>query len=376
MVRKRKSGAVLAVADEPMSSNPYICHSCKRCARKRKTRYLPQDIVFQFLSRLPAQLLHDVVRHVCREWSLVIRSPNFIHHHLRNSTGGLIVQDQHSPRNGFYVEMRRGCLEICNFDCGFDGLVWSSCNGLVVFSALNNFNTLYVSNPLTKTNLPPYRTRKGDYSALGIALVEASMKYKVVHARGKYFFPNQIAVLTIGLDKVWRHINVKHLLLPNESLVICWPLVTGGYVHWMSEYIVLTLNVETEIVRRFPVPPIPNVRGKYLAMDSHLSFVYNSDECHMDVWQMNSITGEWTLLLSFDSKPLIHTFKGMFPEFSNSVRPLCWLVARKVLVFSDDLDRRCWIAYDVKASLVQLFEFNEDESYHFRAHVNSLVWLK
>lgn len=130
MVRKRKSGAVLAVADEPktaMSINRYICHCCKRCARKRNTRYLPQEIVFQFLLRLPAQLLHDVVRHVCRVWSLVIRSPNFIQHHLRNTTCGVIIQEWLSPHNVIYVEMRRGCLEIRKLDCGFYGLVRSSC---------------------------------------------------------------------------------------------------------------------------------------------------------------------------------------------------------------------------------------------------------
>ncbi|XP_073283455.1 uncharacterized protein [Primulina huaijiensis] len=160
------------------------------------------------------------MRHVCREWSLVTRSQYFIHHHLRNSTGGVIIQERLSPRNGIYVEMRRGCLEICKFYCGFYGLIRSSCNGLVVISDWSKLANLYVANPLTKqwTILPPFFTLTGDYSDCGIAFVEASLEYKVVCAFGyKYVVPKtQIAILTIGLDKVWRHIDIKHLLLPTE----------------------------------------------------------------------------------------------------------------------------------------------------------------
>ncbi|XP_073047556.1 uncharacterized protein [Primulina eburnea] len=241
MVREKYSGAVLADADEPktlVGINLYIYHVSKS------------------------------------EWSLVIRSPNFIHHRLRNSTGGVIIQERLSPRNGIYVEMRRGCLEICKFDYGFYGLVRSSCNGLVVISDWSKLVNLYVTIPLTKqwTILPPFSTLTGDYSDCGIAFVEASMGYKVVCARGyKHVVPKtQIAILTIGVDKVWRHIDVKHLLLPTERGFIYFPMVIVGYVHWFSGNFLLTLNVETQIVHRFSVPPFPKMHGTFLPMGGNL----------------------------------------------------------------------------------------------------------
>ncbi|XP_073279328.1 uncharacterized protein [Primulina huaijiensis] len=385
MVRKRISGAVLAVADEPktaMSINPYIFHCCKRCERKRNTRYLPREIVFQFLLHLPAQLLHDVVRHVCREWSLVICSPNFIQHHLRNSTGGVIIQEWLSPRNGIYVEMRRGCLEICKFDCGVDGLVRSSCNGLVVISdesEVTELPNLYVTNPLTKqwAILPPFSALTGHHSDCGLAFVESSMEYKLVRVCGdKYIVPKtQIAVFTIGVDEVWRHIDTDHLLLPTELKFIWFLYVTGGYVHWTSSKFVLTLNVETEIVRRFPVPQLPKMFGSFLPMGGNLSFIDESSKFLRDVWEMNSVTGEWTMSFSFDSEPLSDRFEGMFSDFTKSINPCFWLVARELLVFSLGYGQRHWIVYNVKTREIQSFEL-EGKCYHFEAHVNSLVWLE
>ncbi|XP_073017349.1 F-box protein At5g49610-like [Primulina eburnea] len=360
-----------------MSINPYIFHCCKRCARKRNTRYLPRDIVFQFLLHLPAQFLHDVVRHVCREWSLVISSPNFIQHHLRNSSGGVIIQEKLSRRNGIYVEMRRGCLEICKFDCGVYGLVRSSCNGLVVISDESEHPNLYVTNPLTKqwTILPPFSNLTGHYWNCGLAFVESSMEYKMVRmCRDESIVQKtRIAVLTIGVDEVWRHIDINFC---HSQLSFIWFLfVTGGYVHWTSIEYVLTLNVETEIVRRFPAPQLPKMFGSFLPMGGNLSYIDESSKFSRDVWEMNSVTGEWTMLFSFDSEPLDDRFKGMFSYYMKSITPRFWLVARELLVFSLGFGQILWIVYNVKTSEIQSFEL-EGGRYHSEAHVNSLVWLE
>lgn len=116
-----------------VSISSYICHCCKRCARKRQKGCLPQEMVFDILLHLPALVIHDVMRHVCGEWNLMIRSPNFIRHHLWNSTGGIIIQRQFSEApDVIYLEMRRGRLEISKFDRGSRHEICTSCNGLTL----------------------------------------------------------------------------------------------------------------------------------------------------------------------------------------------------------------------------------------------------
>ncbi|XP_073148223.1 F-box protein At5g07610-like [Henckelia pumila] len=381
MVRERKY--LGAETNAPVS---IICNCCcKRCARKRQRRCLPPEIIFNILLHLPALVIRDVMRHVCREWNLMIRSPYFIHHHLRNSIGGIIIQPLFLAGKSTYVVMRRGCLEISEFDCGFAYAIRTSCNGLTLIPDSRDIYTLYVINPLMKqrTALPPFPHTVDIHSEFKLAFVEASMEYKVVNARGPKPLnpPKQIAMLTIGVDRVWRHIDVQHLPLTARTALTTFPLVTGGYVHWIGETFVLTLSAETETFCEFPMPQLERGFRKFLPMDGNLSVVYCSNELSRDVWEMDSETGEWTMLLSFDLKPLLHRFKDLFSN-EKSVTYLGWLAVREVLVLSTICFQRHCIAYNVKTGEIQSFELGTDCSntkpkvYNFVAHKNSLVCLE
>ncbi|XP_073125257.1 putative F-box/kelch-repeat protein At1g13200 isoform X2 [Henckelia pumila] len=378
-------GAVMANRDdasEPktaVSINPHICHCSKRCTRKRQRKCLPQEMFLEILLRLPAQVVHNVMKHVCREWNLMISAKDFIQHHLQNSTRGIIIQEVFPAcrRDVIYVEMRRGCLEICKFDYGFEFLLWTSCNGLVVARDLRDSHIYYVTNPLTKwrTVLPPNSRKMGNYSGFGLAFVEASMKYKVVYARGneRHCKPTQMAVLTIGVDKVWRHIDIGHSSLAIRRTL---PLVTGGYVHWMGETFVLTLNVESETIRWFPLPPFPKRSRKFLPMGCNLSFLHKTNEFMMEVWEMNPETGEWTMILRLDLEPLRYHFKDLCGNYAKVV-PFGWLAIREVLVFSTGYPQTNCVAYNVKTREIQSFELGTTfKSYLVIPHVSSLVCLE
>ncbi|KZV48079.1 F-box/kelch-repeat protein-like [Dorcoceras hygrometricum] len=187
----------------------------------------------------------------------MINSPDFVHHHLRNSTSGVIIQKGGIvDHRGIYVEMRGGSLEIHEFDFGFSGLVWSSCNGLVLASEFTNDHTHSVVNPVTKQQvfLPPYSSDIGNHGHFALAFVEATMEYKVACMIGiaPLFERTHIAVLTVGVDKVWRYIDIKHLHLETRlASFSVKPIVTGGYVHWISRSFVLTINMENETIRSF-----------------------------------------------------------------------------------------------------------------------------
>ncbi|XP_073042982.1 uncharacterized protein [Primulina eburnea] len=138
--------------------NPWMYHSRKRCSKKRpRGDFLPPEMVYKVLLHMPALVLRDVMKHVCREWSLMIRSRNFMHDHLLNSPRGLIIHGFHLSRGAMFVEMRGGFLEISKFECVFDCLLWTSCNGLVLINYFRDRHYLYIANPMSKQQLLLHR---------------------------------------------------------------------------------------------------------------------------------------------------------------------------------------------------------------------------
>ncbi|XP_073027033.1 uncharacterized protein [Primulina eburnea] len=357
-----------------------IYHCCKRCAKKRQRRkYLPQEIFSKVLLHLPAQVLHDAVRYVCRDWNLVIHSQNFIYDHLRDSNSGLIIQGCVSLRKTF-VEMRQGCLEISKFDFGFNDLVSSSCNGLVLTTDVNNMHILIVVNPVTKQrlSLPPFFSPSFFADFCGFAFVVPSMEYKVVTSYDRLFSANvQCAVLTIGVDRVWRHIDIQHLSLTTRKALCGFPLTTGAFVHWIDKAVVLTLNMETETIHQFSHPPVGLIYGKFLPMENNLTYVCKANDFLWEVWEMNLETGVWNKSFSFDLGIQVSRYKDFFDSQRNLV-PYGWLVQRELLVFGAPIcHQSICMAYNVKRKEVTLFELDPSkEPYNIKAHVKSLIWLQ
>lgn len=89
-------------------------------------------------------------------------------------------------------------------------------------------------------------------------LLKASMMYKLVRAYnyGRDLQYVKCAVLTIGIDKVWRHINIEHLSLTTWRAFMSFPLARGGFIYWVGKTVFLMMNVETEIVSQLPIPAL------------------------------------------------------------------------------------------------------------------------
>lgn len=283
------------------------------------------------------------------------------------------------PRHGIYLEMQQGCLEIRTFESGLKHIVVSSCNGLVLGLGIGDSRqTLYVTNPLTKQRaILPSLVQKGHHEDFSLAFVEASMKYKVVHTHGDV--PNgvrtQIAVLTIGVDKVWRHVDLQHISCSAKEALMSSPLVTGGYMHWIRDTCILTMNVETEIICQFPIPQLPTYSARYLPMGCNLTHIYGSSKYSKEVWEMNPETGEWTMLFSLDLEPLSYKYKDLRCKNVRSFVPLGWLAGGEVFLFS--CLRKICVAYNVRTRECQSFELgNCNCKPHSQPHVNSLVWLE
>ncbi|KAL8063931.1 hypothetical protein ABFX02_01G058100 [Erythranthe guttata] len=336
---------------------------------------LPEDLVFEILLHLPAEDIYETAVLVCKKWYNAIHSRNFVCKHLQHSTPGLLVHliDNHdSPQtiNKRFLLPGRGSVEVSKFSYGTVGRVWGSCNGLILecVETEDHYN-LSIVNPVKCEifGLPSIYLQPGIAYDPMIAYAEASNQYKVV-VMGFYIFePSGIescVILTVGVDKSWRRVDIKHLDIDR-----C--LSTQGFIHWTrsDRTCVANLNVETEIITETPVPRGYEKRFRYLSMGSCLTLLVECGEFSWEVLKMKPETGEWTKMPKIDLEPLKGKFVNLVWE---DVSPIGWL-NEKVLALEVFLSPVC-VFYNVRTQEIESLELERNShEYLFNVHKNSLV---
>ncbi|KAL3615570.1 hypothetical protein CASFOL_041231 [Castilleja foliolosa] len=356
---------------------------------------LPDETLFEILVRVPAQDICNASRFVCRKWYQIIRTREFVHAHLKQSTLGLLIHHMASKNDGpIFVSTQKGEIEISNINYKLKQEVLSSCNGLILECRDKSRRyDLCITNPVTKQrlSLPPFLPNTRSYSST-IAYVFASTEYKLVHP----FYDDskardEIAILTVGVDTDWtRRVSIQHLYQSSKNdipLLNEKPLCTEGFVHWVErrsvramrnpEY-VLTLNIETEIVTQFRFPfYCESSLYYYLTTGSHLTLLIASDVLCWDVWEMKSETGEWKNVMIIDLEPE----KDRFASVAR-FEPVGWLNFGEVLVFSlcirtysnIPIPNKFCVAYNVRTDEI-IGAFCTAGFNKFAGHRNSLVWF-
>ncbi|KAL3615565.1 hypothetical protein CASFOL_041226 [Castilleja foliolosa] len=351
---------------------------------------LPDELIFEILVRVPAQDLYDSTRLVCREWYNMIQTRNFAHSHFQRSTPGHLIVGWFK-REQTFITMQKGRIEMSKLNYGFNHIVLTSCNGLLLEKRHGNLNLneLYIANPVTKQRfaLPPFISGKEtDREMLSLAYVDSSRAYKVVRVSYSSRDSNDLvcAIMTVGVDTDWtRRVSTQHLSLKAKELLYEFPLTTRGFFHWVrngiSEY-VLTMNVESEIITQIPGPCLRNdgryVRCSYLPMGSYLSMFIDRDEFSWEVWKMKPETGEWTKMLNIDLEP------QKLPKHLSSksrLQPVGWSNSREVFFYGicfidSPSGTRMSIAYNVGTREMDSGKLKTCPS-SFLNHIGSLLWL-
>ncbi|KAK6158373.1 hypothetical protein DH2020_005687 [Rehmannia glutinosa] len=365
-------------------TRPYYFRRCKRMTLTN-IEPLPDDMVFKILLQLPAQDIYNVARFVCRDWYHMIHSHNFINAHLQHSTSGLLIQDLITPISSsspIFVAMSRGRIEISKFSYKFRNIVLTSCNGLVVQPDFNNRHALYVANPATEQHfaLPPFYQPILLNTYYGLAYVPSCMEYKVVHPYDCQDGDASIrcAILTVGVDDYWRHVQIEHLFVSARKLLIGTPLITEGFMHWCGyrRNFLVTLNLETETIRQILVPQSCGERlTYYLSTGSYLSLITVCRRFLWEVWELKPDTGEWTKLPNIDLEAQKCTLEHLSCKRDFSLQPVGWIKYKEVLLFRVFYPSRICIAYKVCTQEMESFELNSDYVHSYVVHTNSLVSL-
>ncbi|KAK6142929.1 hypothetical protein DH2020_023277 [Rehmannia glutinosa] len=385
---------------------PFYLRRCIRRMLKTNIDSLPDDIVFDILVHIPAQDIYNATRLVCRKWYQMILTHNFIHVHLQHSTCGLLIKNWlDRTSHPTFVAMRQGRIEISKLSDKSNHLFLSSCNGLILeFDCLKSY-ALYIANSTKQRSALPTFSANTTSDCSAIAYAATSMEYKVVNTC--YFmngntdeFEHDCAILTVGVDKSWRRVNIQHLSLTAKELLKRTPFATQGFVHWAQNNLrvvngepqyILTLNVETEIFTQIPVPLVHGERlgcYHYLSMGSYLSLLIDCSEFSWEVWEMKPETGEWTKMPKIDLEAQKCIFEQLCCKYDSSgsltcsLLPVGWLKSKEVLVFNVFKEHTLpifispWfcIAYNVRTREIYSIELDSICN-TFLVHRNSLVWL-
>uniref|UniRef100_A0A2P2N259 F-box domain-containing protein n=1 Tax=Rhizophora mucronata TaxID=61149 RepID=A0A2P2N259_RHIMU len=289
---------------------------------------LPQDLIFEVLSRLPVKSLLRL-KTVCRHWLDLISSSNFIATHLgqSNCTSSLLLtfQGRYREATTYGISLLDDELAMLKhqdlpFQAKKRGDIFSivgCCNGLVCISLEDDGADCVIWNPATRQywHMPAplipvvpnhcfvrwgfgFHPETNEHKLLRI--VQSFDQEKHVFPRRKYMLRTEIFTLSTGL---WREINgIPPCICQDRSIAVAvkgvqhrivnkgWSRSNGGFV--------LSFDMGTEQFSKIEVPPNcgHNKRQKLLPFRQLLAMlVWTAGfQSIFDMWTMKN--DSWTKL--------------------------------------------------------------------------------
>ncbi|KAL5721800.1 hypothetical protein ACHQM5_005398 [Ranunculus cassubicifolius] len=144
---------------------------------------LPEDIIFEILLRIPADIL-NCMRLVCRTWSVLILSQNFVNTHLLRSDPGIVILEKDNESDKFechFMDVENGQVikQDLSFTCSQHVLL-GICNGLLFIGNADphlGFHDLRVVNLATKKSIAlPTQTYPTSSTSFSLYSVSATKK--------------------------------------------------------------------------------------------------------------------------------------------------------------------------------------------------------
>uniref|UniRef100_A0A7N2LHT3 F-box domain-containing protein n=1 Tax=Quercus lobata TaxID=97700 RepID=A0A7N2LHT3_QUELO len=268
--------------------------------RRNNHNHIPEDIVFDVLSRLPVKSLLRFSC-VCKSWSSLIHSRSFISTHLNMSS--CRVDNDHD--HGYVMHMPRSSVEntqLCTVTCDrtFDCIsefrapfirytyVVGSCNGLLCLYYYWNFNyNVHFWNPSIRKfkSLPTASIILSNTLSLGFAYDSQNNDYKLVKVEWPIepsptllpLPPPEFEVYSLSSDS-WRKVEFGISWRPNiwyYSINYDSPFpFVSGHLHFMVGTIretgqqemhpcemILSFDVNSEKIGELPVPDDDSFQG-------------------------------------------------------------------------------------------------------------------
>ncbi|CAL5322157.1 unnamed protein product [Camellia sinensis] len=350
--------------------------------RRNTITSLPEELIINILSRLPAQLLHESVRSVCMRWEYLVNDPFFIEAHLRQAKTGIFIEVISSPANFYFFETKGGefSFSLTYYKHEFPGRMIASYDGIALFIDLIDITILYVMNPVTmeKTRLPSLDEPPNPlYYSSCIARGRSTRQYKVVHSYEDLSREYHWVVLTIGIDNSWRRISSEQTFMRGDMELDNFPVSVSGVIYWTDydfeeeDGIVYfpAMDVDDETIRKVPIPPSGSIEPcAYTKMGNYLSgFVTAPLSLQFEIYVLKDwLRGEWDKVYEIN----IDAPRGLYFYF-----PIGWLNDDEMLVLEGlTMEGDIYMAYDVKKNETRVLDLSIcGPRFYSHVHTNTLV---
>ncbi|XP_058182226.1 F-box/kelch-repeat protein At3g23880-like [Rhododendron vialii] len=312
------------------------------------SQHLPQEIIFDILSRLPVKHLLRF-RSVCRSWLSLISNHQFVKSHLSiasNTSDQRLVLNAYPSLTG---------LKSCSLDSVMEGklpdnavefdypskelnqfvYMVGSCGGLMCVATYiwdTDQRTIYLWNPSTRKSkrLPDLGVRRGwnCHDLYGFGFDESNDDYKVVlifcNSGGGVSAERKVMVYTLRTDS-WRQIGGISCDVPFGFI----GKFLNGSIHWVvrdnsgSSYssvnVIVSLDLEKETYNEVLLPNYGAdvFHLELCVLKGSLGVLCMCRKNYTDVWIMKEYgtVSSWTKL--FTIQDVAEAQKGPIPRFAS-----------------------------------------------------------
>ncbi|XP_054776548.1 uncharacterized protein LOC129285028 [Prosopis cineraria] len=217
---------------------------------------LPEDVMFNILTRLPADWLHNSARFTCKSWAAMIHRSDFIQTHLLRAKPGIFLQSTRHPYGAHFLEVKdNGEYGVTALRLRFPGRYLNSCDGLILFSQKDTVE-LHIVNPVTMQtlNVPKVLSSNLDCPPVAIVRVPHTGKFKLfaslVQTQSEVCYSHW-HVLRLGKDTSWTRFASE----PGDFEFRCTPIYCGGNdLYWITQDHVIVMDVDKETFRKYLLP--------------------------------------------------------------------------------------------------------------------------
>ncbi|XP_074318934.1 uncharacterized protein LOC141655775 [Silene latifolia] len=313
----------------------------KRDREKRRARinYLPKEVIFNILRFLPAKLLQDVMRYVCKQWYDIVSDPFFVRAHCQmpttaSASASFIIQS-HDKRDKLYCAdtyASKKSVKLTKIKLPFPVKIQGSFNGLILVSDDRDLGNVHLMNPLRKLmfSLPPVVrvVQRKPFGTFYSFAVNSSGQYKMV-CFSLYESPedSEMSVFTIGVDKAWRRINLEHL--EGISLIHIFKrhgLLIAGFLYWCNSYhFSFAMDVDKETILRISWPTDIDIKrffrkSRVIRMGTDLGLI-TEDENKCGILKLLKLTDvksstAWTKIAMIDIGAIVRKVSNYKETFS------------------------------------------------------------
>ncbi|KAK9291881.1 hypothetical protein L1049_019832 [Liquidambar formosana] len=194
-----------------------IDHS-QRMNQENEVPFLPEEIIFQILIRLPAEFLYHCGKYVCKTWREIIRDPRFKERHLLFSRSSVFIQESYESFDASFIESEEGEVRVKPLERQFPGQMLASCEGVSLFYYHHCLDFLYIVNPVTKKAIIipfPSLIHVAWIGYFRMARIPHTGEFKVLCRCKDQNVRFHWLVLTVGTNATWRRIDT----IPGEDSI-------------------------------------------------------------------------------------------------------------------------------------------------------------